>query len=298
VGAAIGAGILRAAPSLIPRGLLPVALTLHFDGRALLFCLTASTVVAILYGLAPAWHATDASPIQAMTAEGRTTTGSGSRFRRLLATSQVAVAVLLLCGAGLLLRTLLVLENVDPGTRSSDLLTMVVSGGSPATPNTPEGMLRNYEAFATAVENVPGVRTIAWGSSLPFDGAWFLQAFQIEGDSPRPQGDRENAGYFIVSASYFRLLGLPLLTGRMLADTDTAGAPQVCLVDEEFVRRHLRGRDPLGTRISINSMEQPPRVVTREIVGVVRHVKGRPDEVEPLPQVYVPLAQNPWWDAT
>jgi putative ABC transport system permease protein len=298
VGAAIGAGILRAAPSLIPRGLLPVALALHFDGRALLFCLGASTVVAILYGLAPAWHATDAAPIQAMAVEGRTTTGSSSRFRRLLVTSQVAIAVLLLCGAGLLLRTLLVLENVDPGTRSNDLLTMVVGGGSPATQNTPEGMLRNYEAFASAVENVPGVRAIAWGSSLPFDGAWYLQSFQIEGDSPRPQGDRDNAGYFIVSPSYFRLLGLPLLTGRMLADNDTAGAPQVCLVDEEFVRRHLRGRDPLGTRISINAMEQPPRTVTREIVGVVRHVKGRPDEVEPLSQVYVPLAQNPWWDAT
>jgi putative ABC transport system permease protein len=298
VGAAIGAGILRAAPSLIPRGLLPVALTLHFDGRALLFCLAASTVVAILYGLVPAWHATDASPIHAMAAEGRTTVGSGSRFRRLLVTSQVAVAVLLLCGAGLLLRTLLVLERVDPGTRSSDLLTMVVGGGSPATRNTPEGMLRNYDAFANVVENVPGVRAIAWGSSLPFDGAWYLQSFQIEGDSPRPPGDRDNAGYFIVSPSYFRLLGLPLLTGRMLADNDTADAPQVCLVDEEFVRRHLHGRDPLGTRISINAMEQPPRTVTREIVGVVRHVKGRPDETEPLPQVYVSLAQNTWWDAT
>ena len=298
VGAAIGAAILRAAPALIPRGLLPVSLTLHFDGRALLFCLGASSVVAILYGLAPAWHATDASPIQAMTAEGRTTTGSGSRFRRLLATTQVAVAVLLLCGAGLLLRTLLVLESVDPGTRSNELLTMVVGGGSPATPNTPEGMLRNYEAFENAVENVPGVRAIAWGSSLPFDGVWYLQAFQIEGDSPRPQGDRDNAGYFIVSPSYFRLLGLPLVAGRMLADTDTAGAPQVCLVDEEFVRRHLGGRDPLGTRIGINAMEQPPRVVTREIVGVVRHVKGRPDESEAQPQVYVPLAQNTWWDAT
>ncbi|HEY1302357.1 MAG TPA: ABC transporter permease [Vicinamibacterales bacterium] len=298
VGAAIGAAILRAAPALIPRGLLPASLTLHFDGRALLFCLGASSLVAILYGLAPAWHATNASPIQAMTAEGRTTTSSGSRFRRLLATTQVAVAVLLLCGAGLLLRTLLILERVDPGTRSNDLLTMVVGGGSPATRNTPEGMLRNYESFENAVENVPGVRAIAWGSSLPFDGAWYFQEFQIEGDSPRPQGDRENTGYFIVSPSYFRLLGLPLLTGRMLADSDTAGSPQVCLVDEEFVRRHLSGRDPLGTRIAINAMEQPPRVVTREIVGVVRHVKGRPDETEAVPQVYVPLAQNPWWDAT
>jgi putative ABC transport system permease protein len=298
VGAAIGARLLRAAPSLIPRGLLPAALTLDFDGRVLLFCLGASSVVAILHGLAPAWHATEASPIPAMAVEGRTSTGSGSRVRRLLATGQVAVAVLRLCGAGLLLRTLLVLESVDPGTRSSDLLTMVVSGGSPSPPNTPQGMRRNFEAFAREVEKIPGIRAIAWGSSLPFDGVWYLQAFQIDGDSPRPQGDRDNAGYFIVSPSYFRLLGLPLLDGRMLADSDSADAPQVCLVDEEFVRRYLRGRNPLGTRIAINAMEQPPRVVTREIVGVVGHVKARPDEPEPKGQVYVPLSQDTWWNAT
>ena len=298
VGAAIGAGIVQAAPALIPRGLLPVAVSLNFDGRVLLFCLGASSVVAILYGLAPAWHAIGGSPIQALAVDGRSTTGSGSRLRRLLATSQVAVAVLLLCGAGLLLRTLLVLERVDPGTRSSDLLTMVVAGGSPSTPNTPEGMRRNYEAFAAEVEKVPGIRSIAWGSSLPFDGVWYLQTFQIDGDPPRSPGERDNAGYFIVSPSYFRLLGLPLLDGRMLADSDIAGAPQVCLVDEEFVRRYLRGRNPVGTRIAINAMEQPPRVVTREIVGVVGHVKARPDEPEPEGQVYVPLSQNTWWNAT
>ena len=199
VGAAIGAGILQAAPALIPRGLLPVAVSLN---RALLFCLGASSVVAILHALAPAWHAIGGSPIQALAVDGRSTTGSGSRLRRLLATSEVAVAVLLLCGAGLLLRTLLaVLERVDPGTRSSDLLTMVVAGGSPSTPNTPEGMRRNYEAFAAEVEKVPGIRSIAWGSSLPFDGVWYLQAFQIDGDPPRSPGERDNAGYFIVSPS-------------------------------------------------------------------------------------------------
>jgi putative ABC transport system permease protein len=298
VGAVIGAAILRAAPSLIPPSLLPVALTLDFDGRVLLFCLVASSVVAILYGLAPAWRATDASPIQAMAVDGRTTTGSDSRFRRLLATSQVAIAVLLLTGAGLLLRTLLVLENVDAGAHAGDLLTMVVSGGGPGRNLTPESMRQNYDAFAKEVEKVTGVGAIAWGSALPFDGRVVRQGFQIEGDAPRPLGDRDPTGYFIVSPSYFRVIGLPLLDGRTLVDSDTADAPQVCLVDEEFVRRYLRGRNPLGTRIAINAVEQPPRVVMREIVGVVRHVKERPNESQPQPQVYVSLAQNPWWTAT
>ena len=186
----------------------------------LLFCLGASSVVAILCGLAPAWHAIGGSPIQALAVDGRSTTGSGSRLRRLLATSEVAVAVLLLCGAGLLLRTLLVLERVDPGTRSSDLLTMVVAGGSPSTPNTPEGMRRNYEAFAAEVEKVPGIRSIAWGSSLPFDGVWYLQAFQIDGDPPRSPGERDNAGYFIVSPSW--LSGCSVFRCSMDACSPTA----------------------------------------------------------------------------
>jgi putative ABC transport system permease protein len=297
LGCGVGASILQAAPSLIPPGLLPSAVTLSFDGRVLMFSATAAFVVAILYGLAPAWRATRTSAAQVMTLDGRTMTGSGAGFRRVLAIGQVAVAVLLLCGAGLLLRTLLVLERIDSGSRAGDLLTLVVSGGDPRRFNTPEAMRRNYDAFKTEVERVPGIRAVAWGSNLPLDGSWYGQSFQIEGDPPRPQGDRENAGYYMVSPTYLPLLRVPMLAGRGLADTDTAEAPQVCLVDEAFVRRHLRGRDPIGTRISINGMA-PPRAITREIVGVVGHVKERPDEIEPQPQVYVPLAQNVWWTAT
>jgi putative ABC transport system permease protein len=297
VGAAIGAGILRAAPSLVPPGLLPASLVLEFDWRVLLFCVAGSFVVAILYGLAPVWLATDASPTQAMATGGRSTTGSSAGVRRLLATSQVAVAVLLLCGAGLLLRTLLVLENVDPGSRAGDLLTMIVSGGGPGRDRTPESMRRTYEAYEREAASVPGVRAVAWGSVMPLAGQWYGQTFQIEGDAPRPQGDRDATDYFIVSPSYFRLLGIPLRQGRALVDSDTAESPQVCLVDEAFVRRYLQGRNPLETHLAINNMG-PPGVVTRQIVGVVGHVKERPDEPEPEPQVYVPLAQNTWWDAT
>ena len=123
------------------------------------------------------------------------------------------------------------------------------------------------------------------------------QNFEIDGDPPRLPADRDSAGYQIVSPSYLPMLGVALLEGRGLADTDTAGGPQVCVVDEEFVRRFLRGRSVLGTRISINAMMTPPRAVSREIVGVVAQVKERPDEPEPRPHVYV-IAQNSWWNAT
>jgi putative ABC transport system permease protein len=106
------------------------------------------------------------------------------------------------------------------------------------------------------------------------------------------------AGYQIVGPSYLALLGVPVIEGRGLSESDSPDSPNVAVVDEEFVRRFLRGRTVIGTRISINAMVVPPRAITREIVGVVGQLKERPAETEPQPHVYVPIAQNPWWTAT
>lgn len=299
LGSAVGAAILQVAPSLIPTGLLPAAVTLGFDSRVVMFCTAAAFIVAVLYGVSPAWHVSRMSPVQAMTVDGRSVTSTSAGFRRALAIGQVAVAVFLLCGAGLLLRTLLALESVDSGSRVNDLLTMRVGAGGPGPGGSDQALLwRKYEAYTREVEHVPGVRAVAWGSALPFDGLWYGQTFLIEGDPPRSGADRDMAGYQIVSPSYLPLLGVPLLQGRGLADTDAAGSPDICVVDEEFVRRFLHDRTVLGTRISINAMVVPPRAIAREIVGVVGQVKERPDEREPQPHVYVPIAQNPWWAAT
>jgi putative ABC transport system permease protein len=299
LGAAFGAAILSAAPSLIPAGLIPQTVTIGFDGRVVTFCVLAALVVAVLYGLSPAWQIARMPQVQAMTNDGRSVTGASDRFRRALAVSQVAIAVFLLCGAGLLLRSLLALDGVDSGSRADDLLTLMVGAGGPGPGGSDVGsMARKYQAYQREVEQVPGVRAVGWGSALPFGGLWYGQAFQIDGDSPRPPADRDLAGYQIVSPSYFGLLGIPVLHGRGLSESDTANSPEVCLVDEEFVRRFLRGRPALGTRISINAMVVPPRAISREIVGVVGQVKERPDEPEPQPHVYVPIAQNPWWSAT
>jgi putative ABC transport system permease protein len=297
-GGAVGAALLNVAPSLIPTGLLPATMTLEFDARVLTFCALAALAVAVLYGLSPAWHVSRMAPVQAMTVDGRTVTGTSAGFRRTIAIGQVAVAVFLLCGAGLLLRTLLVLEGVDPGARARDVLTMVVSVGAPGQ-DSPESTLRRFDAFKREVEQVPGVRAVAWGTTMPLDGSWYGQGFQVEGDPPRQPADRDLAGYQIVSASYLSILGIPLREGREFLESDRAGSPQVCLVDEEFVRRFLRGRQALGTRISIVAMSvQPMTLVTREIVGVVTQVKERPDEVEARPHVYVPFAQDTAGNAT
>jgi putative ABC transport system permease protein len=295
LGAAVGALLLAVAPSVVPAGLLPHAVTLAFGGRVLAFCAAAALLVAVAFGVAPAWHATGLSVTQAISLDSRTATGRGAWFRSLLAAGQVAAAVLLLCGAGLLLRTLVALERVDPGHRARNVLTMVVS---PGMSGTPDSWRQFYDAVAREVEGVPGVRHVAFGSSLPLDGSWYAQAFEVEGDPPRAQADRDGAGYQMVSGSYFRTLGIPMVAGREFGGGDSADGPQVCIVDEAFVRRYLAGRDPIGTHLVVQAMVQPSQALTRQIVGVVRDVPEQPGEAEAQPHIYVPLAQNTWWSAS
>ncbi|HEX5108172.1 MAG TPA: ABC transporter permease [Vicinamibacterales bacterium] len=292
-GVAVGAAILRIAPSMIPPGLLPPTMVLGFNGRVVAFCTSAAVAIALMVGLAPACRATSRSLLQQL--GGRGTTAHSTRFRSVLVGAEIAVAVLLLCGAGLLLRTLVMLDRVDPGHRAGDALTAIIN--LPMT-SSPDAMRRFYAAVEREIGAVPGVRGVAWGSGVPLDGWWFGQTFQIVGDPPRAPTDRDPATYQMVSASHFSTLGIPVLRGRAFAAADTAEAAPVAIVNEEFVRRHAGGRDPLRMRISVNAMTQPPSVVEREIVGVVGHVMGLPDRLEPEPQIYVPIQQNAWWSAT
>jgi len=292
-GVAVGAAILRVGPSIIPRGLLPSTVVLGFDARVVAFCAAAALAMAFMFGFAPAWQATGGSLLQSF--GGRDTTLRGARFRNIVAAAEVAVAVLMLCGAGLLLRTLVMLDRVDPGHRAGDALTAIVS--LPMT-TSPAAMGQFYADVERTLASLPGVRGAVLGAGLPLDGWWYGQQFQIVGDRPRAAADREVANYQMVSASYFSTLGIPVRRGRGFTDADTADSPPVAVVNEEFVRRHLAGREPLGTRISVNAMVQSPAAIVREIVGVVAHVKGEPNEVMPEPQIYVPIQQNPWVSAT
>jgi putative ABC transport system permease protein len=301
-GAGVGIAILKAAPTLIPTGVLPVSITLEFDGRVLAFCAVTAFVVAIAFGAAPARQATGVSLVELMMSGSRTATAHGTRLRRALAVVQVAVSVLLLCGAGLLLRTLFVLEDVDSGSGASDVLTMEVSVPFPVSAGnlhpgryaTETGRANFYDAVEREVSAVPGVKRAAWGSALPLDGFWVAMAAMVDGDPPKPEGLRPRVFYELISASYFRTLDIPLLRGRHFDNRDTAAAAPVCIVDEAFVRIHLRGRDPIGARVVVRGMNNGGRPLPiREIVGVVAQVRQRPDELDGQPHVYAPLAQDP-----
>jgi putative ABC transport system permease protein len=305
---AVGWAILQAAPSVVPPGVLPGAVALSFDARVVAFCAVTALAVGVVFGLAPAWQSTGVSVTQAITTGSRTTTGGG-RLRQVLVVTEVAAAVLVLSGAGLLLRTLIALQGLDAGYRAQDALTMLVNLPMPVANSssryaTPESLQRFYRSIEEDVIKQPGVRRVAIGGSLPLDGGWFGQAFDIEGDRPKPPAARDTAAYQMVSPSYFETLEIPIVKGRAFADTDTSDGVQVCIVSEAFVRRYLGGREPIGMRLVVprisfagapSPASTPP---VREIVGVARQVKVSPIETDPVPQLYVPIAQNAWYMAT
>jgi putative ABC transport system permease protein len=297
LGMGVGAAILAVAPLVIPAGLLPAAVTLAFDARLVVFCALAALLVGLLFGLAPAWQATSRASAQALASEGRAMTGRGGRLRNVLVAAQVATAVVLLFGAGLLLRTLLAVEGVDRGYRAESVLTMMVDPLGSSYP-TEASLLQFYDAIDREVMGAPGVRSVAWASTLPLGPSYFGQSFfQIVGDAQAPESQPPAADYQIVSPGYFRTVDLPVVAGRSFDERDTSASPQVCMVNEAFVRRYLHGRSPVGRRVAVgqDASPQAPSVV-REIVGVARQVKGRPDETQDLLQIYVPMAQDPMDD--
>ena len=300
LGIGVGAAILRAAPALIPPGLLPAAVTPAFDARVVLFGLAAALAVGVVFGVIPAWQATGGSLAGVMASESRSSTSTGRRFRSLLVAGEVAAAVVLLCGAGLLLQTLLKLVGGDAGYRapSESILTLdfSVSTGKGSRYPTAEAVAQFYDAVGRDVSALPEVRRVGWASSLPYgtseQGRW---AFEIIGDPQVEARDRPSADYTTADPGYFGTLDLPIASGRGFNDRDTLHSLPVCLVNEELVRRHFQGRNPIGARLSLIAPFNGP-VQIREIVGVARQTSGEPDAPEELLQVYVPLAQFPTGD--
>jgi putative ABC transport system permease protein len=208
--------------------------------------------------------------------------------------------VLLLCGAGLLLQTLMTLAGSETGYRSASesvlTLDFSVETGEDSRHPTNEAVVFFYDSVARDVRALPEVSKVGWASSLPYGqselGRW---AFEIAGDRPREPRDRPTAEFTTADPGYFETLDIPIVNGRGFGERDTLRSVPVCLVNEAFVRRHFKGRDPLGVRLTLTRLpDGKPQV--REIVGVARQTIGEPDDVEELVQVYVPLAQHPTGD--
>jgi putative ABC transport system permease protein len=294
LGLVVGGVIVAAAPSVVPPSLLPPTITPAFDFRVVGFSALAVLLVGVIFGLAPAWQSTAGAGSQTMAAEGRSITGRGGRLRSLLVVVEVATAVLLLFGAGLLLRTLNAVDTVDRGYRADRVLTMLVDPLGGRYP-TPASLVQFFKTLEDEIAAVPGVASVGWASTLPMGESNLGNVrYEIVGDAPLAPAQRPAADYQVVSAGYFETIDLPVVEGRAISDHDTAESDAVCLINEAFARRHFPDRSPVGAQVAIRTSNAPDAPATiRRIVGVARQVKATPDEDEALLQVYVPLAQDP-----
>ena len=298
LGVAIGAAILQVAPVVIPEGLLPGTVTPAFDMRVVGFCTLAALLVGVVFGIAPAFQATAVAPTEAMGADSRTTTGGGGRLRSLLVMGEVATAVLLLFGAGLLLRTLMAVQSYDRGYRAESVLSMLVDPLGSAYPP-PLKQQQFYDQVEAEVRALPGVADVGWSSGLPLGESVFGEYpfnYHVVGDTPLEDARRPTSGYQIVSATYFSTLQLPIVAGRGFDARDVNGSPRVLIVNEAFARS-LAPRNPIGLQVSVKPVDSPnDKPVTLEIIGVAKQVKQRPDEAADYVQMYTPLLQDPIGD--
>ena len=294
LGVGVGALILNIAPSMVPDGIFPAAVTLTFDARIVAFCAATALLVGLIFGLAPAWQSTQVRSSQLIASETRSVTGRGGQLRGLLVVSQVAIAVLMLVGGGLLLRTLIAVETVDLGFGEDQVLTMLVDPLGAKYP-TDELLQGFYDDVEREVRAVSGVGSVAWTSAVPIGGTVFpAMNFDVMGAPTVEDNKRVTAEYQTISPAYFRTLEIPVVMGRGFDERDTRKSVPVCIVNEAFVRTQLHGASPIGARIAVRetvSAQQPG--VVREIVGVARQVKGRPDETQDMLQIYVPATQDP-----
>lgn len=296
LGLALGAVILQVAPALLPPDLLPGGVHLRFDVRLLTFSIGATLLVGVLFGLAPAWQATRMAPARAIASESRGTTGRGGNLRNALVVAEVATAVVLLCGAGLLLRTLFAMQSVDRGYRAEGTLSVLVDPLGDRYPSK-QSLLQFFDEIERQVGAVANVKTVAWSSALPLGapgGTLGNASIEVVGAAPLREGERALVDYQVVSPNYLSALDIRMRGGRGFSPGDRDDAVPVCIVNEAFVRAHLGGIPPLGARLAIRTSSAPGAAVSvREIVGVSASVKARATEIEATPKIYVPLAQAP-----
>ncbi len=294
LGAVLGVGVaavtlrvlLRFAPASVPR--LDQA---RLDPAMLGFALLAALATAVLFGLAPALRQSRADLHALLRQGGQATLGGRrrSRISRTLVATEVALSLVVLVGAGLLLRTVQKLRAADVGFTTEGVLTVRLS-----LPQSREETRPARAAFVNAllaqVAGLPGVTVAGAGHPLPLSGDAWEGAFLVEGQ-PLAQGQSyPNAEYGFVTPGFLQALQVPLRAGRLFTGADDEGAPEVAVVDEQLAQRYWPGQSAVGKRLSLAGR---PDTAWATVVGVVGHVRRGGARVEGRPQIYVPFAQRP-----
>lgn len=282
-GLALAAVLLSAVARLAPESL-PRVSQMAVDGRVLLFTLGASLATAVAFGLLPAFRASRADLRGAMNAEGRTTAGGGAGARRALIAADLALALVLLAGAGLMLKSVSALLRTEPGFDPANTLTLQFSLVGQAYAEDP-AVRAFQDRVLQQVRALPGVEHAALTGQIPLGGNYDGWGFQIEG-KPDAGGDGPSAERFSVTPEYFSAMRIPILRGRGIADTDTATSEPVMVIAARTATELFPGEDPIGRRARIGDSRPWMR-----IVGIVGDVRHRSLDGPPNTQMYLPQSQ-------
>jgi putative ABC transport system permease protein len=260
---------------------------ISLDKNVLLFAFGASVLTGILFGLAPAWESLKVSVYDTLKEGARASGHVSQRKRNMLVVSEIALSLVLLTGAGLLIRSFVHLSHVSKGFDSDHVLTFTVDLAHNRYPE-PARQAAFFQQLLERLKNLPGVQAVGMVNYLPLGGSNATGDIEIEGQTyakdSGPIADKRFA-----SGDYFRAMHIPLLHGRTFREADTMQAPHVAIVNQTFVRKFFSSQDPIGKRIKFGWTTQG----YQQIVGVVGDVKHLSLHDAAQPEVYVPYLQRP-----
>jgi predicted permease len=295
IGIALAYWGVRALSLLLPDNL-PRMNAIRVDNFVLIFALVLSAIASVAFGLVPALFASK-SDVQSSLREGGGRSGESGNRRRarsFLAAAEIALAMVLLVAAGLLLRSFSKLTSVSPGFDPQHIVKAEVS-----LPQFQYSKPQQWTAFSDELlahlQAQPGLQDSAIGIPVPITNGYINLGFDIVGVPPASQSDSRLANYVSVSPDYFRVMEIPLLSGRLFNQQDIASAPSVTLISKAFAQRYFPKQDPIGKRLSFAFPPNPD--TPREIVGIVGDVRDMSLGDAPGPMMYVPFAQAPFWGA-
>jgi putative ABC transport system permease protein len=276
--------LIGASPATIPR-LGEVSL----DWRVLGAAFGVSLVTGVIFGLLPALQAANPHLNEALKEGGRGSadTARGKRVRSALVVAEVALALTLLIGAGLLLRSFARLQHVNPGYNAENVLSVGISIPAARYKEGPQ-VVDFYERLLGQISTMPGAQSAGLVDALPLAGGSYL-SFAVEGRALQPT-DQPDAEYRIVSPGYFKAMDIPLIRGRLLSEQDHAQSPFATVISKTMARRYWPNEDPLGKRINLGNPQTSP---WRTIVGIVGDIRNEGLNAEPNPQMYASFTQAP-----
>ncbi|MDP2138064.1 MAG: ABC transporter permease [Candidatus Didemnitutus sp.] len=295
LGAALAAGALPLLTSQLPAGLVPRSHAIGVDGAALAFALGLSVLTGLVFGFLPAWQVLRSNVNEVLKsggARGGTSIFSG-KIQSLLVAGQVALTLIVLSGAALLMKSLLNLQQTDPGFNARDVLAVRISP-PPSRWNDFPDLARYYDRMLDAVRQVPGVESAAVGNSTPLTGITLRYPFWVHGQ-PRDEGNADDAVFNSISPDFFRTLHIPLREGRTFSERDEAKSLKVCIINQALAQKLFPGESALGKRLLFIPWLTREY---REVVGVVGNVKQDSLAEEPTAQIYVPQTQSAWFFTT